>query len=70
MKVWIARDGKTSDSRSGHLTIFDGKPVFDDVLEIFQSESECEVGTISKTEFPQIKNGECYQAEIILKEKV
>lgn len=64
MKVWIARDS-ISDSR---LQMFIEKP------------EKCSLGQsmwwdgkraiLNREWFPEIKNGECYEAEITLGEKV
>lgn len=69
MKVWIARDG------NGVLAKFETRPHFrasenkNDCF--FYDDSESGWGEeLDPDLFPEILAGECYEAEIVLKEKV
>ena len=69
MKVWIGRDGVKSGKQDKDLFLFTSKPVFDDGDEEWQIAGSDFCHLPGKV-FPEIKNGECYEAEITLGEKV
>lgn len=65
MKIWIARDGEPSKKNDGELFCYDRKPMLRVVY--FESFNYLQLDT---EQFPEIKNGECFEAEITLGEKV
>ena len=63
LKVHIARDGENNGKTDGKLLIhIDGeKPAYAD--DTFFSRNPTEIPNL----FPDIKNGECFEAEIVIK---
>lgn len=69
MKVWIARDGEKNNANDGEVCRFSRKPIWKEKAQIWTA-NKGEYEYLQIEDYPEIKNGECYEAEIVLKEKV
>jgi hypothetical protein len=66
--VWIAKDSRNNNSE---VFVFTQKPHWDSVDGFwYRGEFEGEGAAFPKSLFPQIQPRECFEAEIVLKEKI
>jgi hypothetical protein len=63
VKCWIARDGKQDGKNDHELYQYDDKPEYDDQYNCWNGES---YRSIDGDLYPEVKNGECAGAEIVL----
>lgn len=67
MKVWIARDGEQNGNNDFELYFYFTKPELSPDGTCYDASNYFDLPTKS---YPKIKNGECYEAEIVLGSKV
>lgn len=68
--IWLARDGEKGQEGWCDLWIYDEKPEYKDG-EWFGIGAIGAIGELPlKSQFPEIKNGEIFEAEIVLGEKL
>jgi hypothetical protein len=73
MKLWIARDGSLSSKNNEELWLYAEQPEYDTESEAYgeaePSLSIWQCFILNPALFPEIKNGECVEAELKLLEK-
>lgn len=67
VKVWIARDFPMDNEELGSIAIFFNKPSF---FEGSQSFAGAAWSYLPKQKFRRVVSGQCFEAEIILGEKL
>jgi hypothetical protein len=74
MKIWIARDGDPNNDYSEYgafrekVTIYTSPPVWSERMKIFLISDGFSMSAWAD-DFPEINRGECFNAEIVMKEK-
>lgn len=74
IKVWVARDGDRDGKNNKSLYMWMKKPEYgEDLLGDEMTwfwDNNGEYIELKISDYPEIKNGECYEAEIVLGEKI
>jgi hypothetical protein len=69
VKIWIARDGEKGDEENGYeLWLYETQPRYSESKQVYMKDNS--LTHLDWELFPEIKNGECYSAEIVLGEKI